>query len=95
MRLLHSVTFDLKGFWDKRIPAYAILSHTWDEKETTFQDINDIENAKSKDCFDKVRRCCKKAAKDGYEWVWIDTCCKNLRISPLSTLFLLTKYFRH
>ncbi|KAI1411555.1 HET-domain-containing protein [Hypoxylon sp. FL1857] len=23
----------------------------------------------------KVRSCCLQAAQDGYEWVWIDTCC--------------------
>ena len=24
---------------------------------------------------EKIRRCCEIAERDGYEWIWIDSCC--------------------
>ncbi|QDS74748.1 hypothetical protein FKW77_001219 [Venturia effusa] len=57
-------------------PSYAILSHTWGREEITFEDVK-----RGKSCFTnkkgyaKLQGCCNKAREDGYEWVWIDTCC--------------------
>ncbi|KAL1600119.1 hypothetical protein SLS59_006193 [Nothophoma quercina] len=31
--------------------------------------------------YDKIRHCCGQAKDDGYEWVWIDTCCIDKRSS--------------
>jgi len=53
---------------------YAILSHTWGLEEVLFKDIQRGIGA-SKKGFEKLRGCCQKAAGDGFEWVWIDTCC--------------------
>jgi hypothetical protein len=59
------------------IPPYAILSHRWGkpEEELSFPDIANgltLENGKG---YEKVIGCCEQAIKDGYKYVWIDTCC--------------------
>ena len=58
------------------IPPYAILSHTWgeDNEEVTFQDLTQG-IGKSKAGYRKIRFCGKQAARDGLQYVWIDSCC--------------------
>jgi hypothetical protein len=57
------------------IPQYAILSHTWDEKqEVTLQECNHA-SSKSKSGYKKVRKTCELALGDDLEYVWVDTCC--------------------
>ncbi|KAI1463568.1 HET-domain-containing protein [Daldinia caldariorum] len=62
MRLLNTNTLEVVEFTQKR-PRYAILSHLWENEEVLFQDIKDGHAS------------LRQAIKDGYEWVWIDTCC--------------------
>ena len=66
--------------------GYAILSHTWSQEvpEQTFQEVQAIraQCMKSGDnpldfVSKKIRHCCSVAQRDGYAWVWIDTCCIN------------------
>jgi hypothetical protein len=67
-----SLTKDLVG----NIPAYAILSHTWGDadQEVTFKDF--VEGSeKSKAGYQKVQFCGEQAARDGYRYFWVDTCC--------------------
>ena len=73
MRLLHTSTLKLSEFVGN-IPDYVILSHTWGGEEITFPDIM-TGNMKHKKAYAKLKGTCKQAARDGYEWVWIDTCC--------------------
>jgi hypothetical protein len=55
-------------------PPYAILSHTWGDEELLFSDVqNGVGQAKKG--FEKVSRFCTKAAEQGFEWTWVDTCC--------------------
>ena len=62
--------------------GYAILSHVWDASEQTWQDLREIqkrcsttgENPRELAC-DKIKRCCELAERQGFKWVWIDTCC--------------------
>jgi len=76
MRLLNVETLKLSEFFDHNTPPYAILSHTWGDLEVTFQDIQDLKLAsRKKEGFAKIVNCCRRADRDGYEWVWIDTCC--------------------
>jgi hypothetical protein len=75
MRLLDSASLCLSEFFGDRIPQYVILSHTWGEDEVTFQDIQDLKKAREKKAFRKLEQCCNKAHLDGFQWVWIDTCC--------------------
>jgi len=57
-------------------PKYAILSHTWGDGEVSFQDMQgDRELAERKDGFAKLRASCALALKEGYGYIWIDTCC--------------------
>ena len=74
MRLIDTQTFELKDFGSQP-PPYAILSHTWDDEEVTFQDMSRIRAARKKNGFAKIERCCRQALRDGFDWVWIDTCC--------------------
>lgn len=78
MRLLKTSDFQLEYFSDDRkIPDYAILSHTWQEgQEVLFADMSSgIETALGKSGFRKLQYSCKQAQNDGYEYIWIDTCC--------------------
>jgi hypothetical protein len=75
MRLLNVNTFQLHTFVGANIPSYAILSHTWGAEEVLFEDITQPSvNSAAKAGWAKVKGCCKKAASDGFDWVWIDTC---------------------
>ncbi|KAK7462393.1 hypothetical protein VKT23_007992 [Stygiomarasmius scandens] len=85
MRLLHTSTLKLHEFV-KNIPQYAILSHTWEEDEVVFQDLQTLSSipypfhlifAMRKKGFQKIKNACKHALKYGFTWIWIDSCCIN------------------
>lgn len=56
-------------------PSYAILSHTWEQDEVSYRDMQDLSVAQRKRGFKKIEMCCRQAAADGYNWAWADTCC--------------------
>jgi Heterokaryon incompatibility protein (HET) len=69
-------SLNLVEYYDKNIPPYAILSHTWgsDEEEVTFKDL--IEGTgKEKAGYNKINFCRKQAASDGLHHFWMDSCC--------------------
>lgn len=74
MRLLHVKSLELSSFMSD-IPPYAILSHTWGPDEVLFKDIGHKAIREAKHGWPKVLRCCELAAQDGWEYIWIDTCC--------------------
>ena len=74
MRLLDTTTFELCEFFDRKIPPYAILSHTWGEGEVSFQELQSGDGV-FKRGYAKIRSCCESAASDGFEYAWVDTCC--------------------
>lgn len=75
MRLINVDTFELE-FVDHRSTRYAILSHTWDTKEVTFDDMQrGLPHVEALPCFEKIRGACRQAASDGFKFVWVDTCC--------------------
>jgi hypothetical protein len=74
MRLLHAKTMQLFEFWGKDVPPYAILSHTWEEDEVSYQEIQSSK-AQSKKGYAKIFLCCNQAIQERIEYVWIDTCC--------------------
>jgi hypothetical protein len=74
MRLLDTSTLQLMEFQDIATPRYVILSHTWDDGEVLFADIENG-TARRKKGYRKLSNCCNRARLDGYQWVWIDTCC--------------------
>ena len=79
MRLINVRTYILEEFFNEQVPPYAILSHTWgrDQDEVSFRDITErsAERASANHWPIKLSGCCEQAAKDGLEYVWIDTCC--------------------
>jgi hypothetical protein len=68
--------FILRVFRGEKIPAYAILYHTWSEEdqEVTFQDV-EAGTSQSKAAYRKLQLIKEKAAAHGLEYFWIDTCC--------------------
>jgi hypothetical protein len=74
MRLLHTRTLELSEFLENATPAYAILSHTWEKEEVSFKDMHSPIGRRKAGYF-KIQKCCQRAAQDGYQYVWIDTCC--------------------
>ena len=56
------------------IPMYAILSHTWNDSEITFRDMEG-DNVEKRVEYKKIRKTCDMAAAHGFDYVWIDTCC--------------------
>ncbi|KAI1793052.1 HET-domain-containing protein [Ganoderma leucocontextum] len=88
MRLLNTKTFTFVSINDPHSVPYAILSHVWSKQgEQTYQEFlelvaeaNRVSNSRhASDILTrisaKVRRCCAQALADGYEFVWIDSCC--------------------
>ncbi|KAI7309944.1 hypothetical protein KC326_g6877 [Hortaea werneckii] len=76
MWLLNASTYALKFFHTaKTAPPYAILSHTWEDDEVLFKDMDDLECAKAKSGWQKIEYICRQALKDDLEWAWVDTCC--------------------
>lgn len=74
MRLLNTSTLKLHDFHNKRIPPYAILSHTWGDEEVMFQDWGEP-SFKLRSGYAKITSCCALTLSDGWEYVWVDTCC--------------------
>ncbi|OBZ69556.1 hypothetical protein A0H81_10513 [Grifola frondosa] len=73
MHLLNTKDTVLKEFSvASEVPPYAILSHRWSEREMSFQDIRSGDVTRRTQ---KITNCCKQARIDGYEWIWVDTCC--------------------
>lgn len=82
MRLLKTDTFELVEFVGEGTPKYAILSHTWEGKEISFQDIQHPDaltylkaDNPPTPAWAKVKHACRKALEDEFKYIWIDTCC--------------------
>lgn len=79
MRLLSRSTdhdhIQLTFFNDDEAPPYSILSHTWIEgQEVTYQEMM-ADIGKEKKGYAKIQFCVDKAAEDGVQYSWVDTCC--------------------
>lgn len=74
MWLLNAHSKKLEHFVDETAQAYAILSHTWEDGEVSFQDISNgkVEHKKG---YAKIHYACNQAVKDGLHYAWVDTCC--------------------
>jgi hypothetical protein len=67
--------FSLATFFAHKIPQkYAILSHTWEAEEVTFEDLRDGIGM-NKAGYKKIRFCGEQARRDGLQYFWVDTCC--------------------
>ncbi|KAK5659605.1 hypothetical protein OQA88_809 [Cercophora sp. LCS_1] len=79
MRLIKTDSLEMEEFDAAHLPPFAILSHTWGieaDTEVTYQDMMSpsMEYAKTKPGFSKIKGACSKAAKDEFDYVWVDTC---------------------
>jgi hypothetical protein len=90
MRLIHAARLELERFDDDtKIPPYAILSHTWGDDEVSLQQFQDAyigdqhtRNRVQKMLgYAKIGKACKQATKEGYKYVWVDTCKSCFRVS--------------
>lgn len=91
MRLLDCCTLRLHTFQDD-IPPYAILSHTWENDEVSFEDVTEG-TGESKAGYRKLEFCAEKARSEGLDFCWVDTCCidksNDLELSEaLNSMFL-------
>ncbi|GAP82993.2 putative HET domain-containing protein [Rosellinia necatrix] len=91
MRLLKTDKLDrleLVDVVESVTPTYAILSHTWGDEEVTLQELQSLSRGRwsraisqsasaiqAKQGFAKIRNAAALAAKNGYHYIWIDTCC--------------------
>lgn len=72
MRLLNAETRKLEVA-PTPTPSYAILSHTWGDKEITFEGFRQSPAALPWSV--KIDGCCRQTLKDGLGYIWIDICC--------------------
>lgn len=56
------------------IPEYAILSHTWENDEVTYQHVING-TAQKHDAYPKVLSAIRQAVSDGLRYLWVDSCC--------------------
>ena len=77
MRLLRTDTIELQEFPDDATPQYAILSHTWGAEEVSLQDMQQADRSfiSDKKGYLKIVHCCAFSKSEGFDYVWIDTCC--------------------
>ena len=76
MRLINCSTLQLEEFVGRRVPRYAILSHTWGDEEVSFADLSSIQPTMiARGGYQKILYTCQQARDDGLDYAWIDTCC--------------------
>ncbi|KAI0479795.1 HET domain-containing protein [Xylaria cf. heliscus] len=75
MWLINIKSMSLEEFTPPDLPSYAILSHTWEDGEVTFQEFSNLGLAKKKAGFVKIKKTCELAAVKKIRYVWVDTCC--------------------
>ena len=77
-------------FCDDEATEYAILSHRWvTEQEVDYDemvglakmDVEERDEIRLRDGYQKILHNCEQAQKDGYERLWVDTCCIDKRSS--------------
>lgn len=85
-------------------PPYAILSHTWlhngpeGVQEVTYQDMKTSflklrHGGLKRLGWSKLVQFCSRAALDGWDWAWMDTCCID-KTNPADTEEAINAMFR-
>ncbi|KUI67849.1 Vegetative incompatibility protein HET-E-1 [Cytospora mali] len=77
MWLINTTTLRLEFVLKPESQPYAILSHTWEEEEVTFQEMANLEMAQKKKGFMKIKKTCQLAQErqPPLLYAWVDTCC--------------------
>ena len=76
-------------FSDDEATEYAILSHRWTTQEVDYAEIvklakmamEERDEIRQRDGYRKILQSCEQAQKDGYKWLWVNTCCIDKRSS--------------
>ena len=76
-------------FGDDEETEYAILSHRWVREEVDYGEMVELakmaveerDEIRQCDGYRKILQSCELAQKDGYEKLWVDTCCIDKRSS--------------
>lgn len=77
MWLINVETWKLECFLGHDVSMehpYAILSHTWESDEVTFQNMQNFEIARNKSGWWKIQKTCEQAKADSLPYAWVDTC---------------------
>ena len=74
MRLINTTTLLFEEFLGRNIPKYAILSHTWEDEEVSFKDM-ETGGAAAKQGYRKIEMTCQIARDAKLDHAWVDTCC--------------------
>ncbi|KAI6023010.1 hypothetical protein PISMIDRAFT_59438, partial [Pisolithus microcarpus 441] len=73
---------------DDKSARYAILSHRWGN-EVNYKEMTklmkmgkeDREKVRQRGGYQKIIKSCEQTRRDGYRWLWVDTCCIDKRSS--------------
>ena len=76
MWLINTETLELEAFANRPKNEYAILSHRWEEDETSSQSWVAREGLEKQGAR-KIKKFVHMAAKRGFKYAWADTCCIN------------------
>lgn len=76
MWLINTETLNLEEVANPENHRYAILSHTWEKEELTFQEMmHPGPDTCEKAGYRKISKTCQIAREKGYGYAWVDTCC--------------------
>ncbi|KAI1871839.1 hypothetical protein JX265_005825 [Neoarthrinium moseri] len=76
MWLINVETHKLEEHYTCPEGQYAVLSHTWDGEEVSFQEYKcGLDEAKKKKGYTKIEWTIRLAQRRGLAWAWVDTCC--------------------
>ena len=70
-------------FSDDEATEYVILSHWWVMQEVDYNEMvelvkmdkAEIREIRQQEGYQKILQSCEQAQKDGYKWLWVNTCC--------------------
>ncbi|KAI5982510.1 heterokaryon incompatibility protein-domain-containing protein [Pisolithus albus] len=73
---------------DDKTTSYAILSHRWGA-EVSYKEMTRLmrmeerkrDEVRQRAGYQKIIKSCEQAKKNGYAWLWVDTCCIDKRSS--------------
>ena len=100
MRLLRRTAngdLEVISFSDDNLPPYAILSHTWTEgQEVTYNELV-ARTRKEKSGYRKIHFCIDRAAEDGLQYSWVDTCSidKSTNYELSTAINSMFRYYQH
>jgi hypothetical protein len=98
MRLLRTEGNDLRldEFLNVRgAPPYACLSHRWEGREVTYQDLQDPHfnpSNEQRNSWNKILNARRAALQAGYGYIWIDSCCIDQKSSAELTEAINSMY---